>query len=380
MKKKDPTIPGRRQHRDVDAPRGDLAAVVAGVAEVEIDDARTALATRPNADRLHVHFDPSKLESVPRDAQSILWPVWQPGQMMEVVDRHNAGGGDGGHREDMARRLRQAISRPPIRFLSWADPERLRALRDGHGQFAEVLDLCDDAMAANPTAPIPPVLLVSEPGLGKTFFAQALAACLQAPMHLLDAASLTSNAMLLGCESLWSTASPGRIYSALVEGDAADPVFIVDEIDKASRNPAHDPVQQLHAVLEPSSAARLTDQYVGLELDGRRIRWVLTANTVKPIPQSLLSRVHVVHVRRPGAREMLGIARSVAAAVIARQAPVGFQPLPRAVIVDIAELAPRVQRMVLTRAVQRAVSAGRDHVVLEDLHVGSGATAPRVLH
>jgi hypothetical protein len=260
----------------------------------------------PSDARDAVAFDPDEVPDLPWCENQILFRVWQPEQMLKAVQSHNRGGGSA-DRENRAQLLRHAIWRGPERMLEFADPDALRALRETHGQFASVLKRCEEALAVNPAVPLPPLLLVSDCSLGKTLLVEALAACLRVPLHLVDAPSLNSSAILVGGERRSSTAAPGLIYTALIGGQIANPLFALEGIDKVSRDPAQGPIQQLHLALDPTTAVKLTDQYTGLQIDASRIRWVLTAESLKPLPQSLLSRVEVHHIKPSRSLEPLGI-------------------------------------------------------------------------
>ena len=292
--------------------------------------------------------------------------VWNERQVHEVIRRHNAGAGDGGNREDMAARLRQMIERGPWRPL--VQPVAgLSELREAAPSFGELMDIVEGALAVSPSASFEPILLIGPPGIGKTHMARLLGEFLGVPTQFVDGASLQSNSVLLGSEQHWTTAKPGLLHDLLVDSKAANPLVIFDELDKVSRNGSHDALQPLHATLEPSSASALTDLCTGVTLDASRVRWILTCNSLKTIPGSLLSRMRLVHVREPQAREMLAIARSVANSTIDREAPPGFKPLGRDIVVELALMTPRSIRMLVTGAVRRAVRAGREHIVQEDL-------------
>ncbi|UUZ77072.1 AAA family ATPase [Polaromonas sp. P1(28)-13] len=164
----------------------------------------------------------------------------------------------------------------------------------------------------------------------------------------------------------------------LVTGNASNPVIVIDEFDKISRNASHDPMLQFHAALEPASAHALTDLYSGVTMDASRVRWIFTANSLVPIPSTLLSRMELIYVSEPGPREMLAIARSVAKAAIGKDAPSGFEPIGRDVAVELAPLPPRAVRMLVSAAIRRAVWAGRNRIILEDL--GSKPMGLNTLH
>lgn len=292
--------------------------------------------------------------------------VWNERQLHEVIRRHNAGAGDGGNREDMAARLRQMMERGPWRPL--VQPVGgLSELREAAPNFAELIDIVEGALAVSPSASFEPILLIGPPGIGKTHMARLLGEFLGVPTQFVDGASLQSNSVLLGSEQHWTTAKPGLLSDLLVDSSAANPLVIFDELDKVSRNRSHDALQPLHATLEPSSASALTDLCTGVTLDASRVRWILTCNSLKAIPGSLLSRMRLVHVREPQAREMLAIARSVAKSTIDKEAPPGFKQLSRDLLIELALMTPRSVRMLVTGAVRRAVRAGREHIVLQDL-------------
>ena len=122
------------------------------------------------------------------------------------------------------------------------------ALYDELPNFHEVLDdvrrqiaLCNDSSDA---LEITPLLLLGPPGVGKTHFARQLAELLGTGMGFVSMSSLTAGWVLSGASSQWRGARAGKVFEALVDGDYANPVMVVDEIDKAGGEAAYGRHQQ----------------------------------------------------------------------------------------------------------------------------------------
>ena len=110
-------------------------------------------------------------------------------------------------------------------------------LYDDLPNFTDVLDdvkrqlaLCQDSGDA---LEITPMLLLGPPGIGKTHFAREIAQLLGTGMGFISMSSLTAGWVLSGASSQWKGARPGKVFETLVDGAYANPVMVVDEIDKA---------------------------------------------------------------------------------------------------------------------------------------------------
>ena len=141
-------------------------------------------------------------------------------------------------------------------------------LYDDLPNFTEVLDdvrrqlaLCEDSRDA---LEITPLLLLGPPGVGKTHFARALSQLLGTGMGFISMSSLTAGWVLSGASSQWKGARPGKVFETLVDGQYANPVMVVDEIDKAGGEHAYDPLGALYGLLEHDTAEieRSADQHV----------------------------------------------------------------------------------------------------------------------
>ncbi len=213
-----------------------------------------------------------------------------------------------------------------------------------------------------------PLLLVGDPGVGKTRFARGLAALLGTGNVTLSLAQTTAGWIVGGSASTWQGAKPGKVFETLLHGESSNPVVTIDEIDKASRG-QYDPLGAFYALLERDTASEFVDEYVDLPVDASRIVWIATANDARAVPEPILSRMRVIEVRSPTRDE----ARVIAAAMYREQRAAHrwgdrFAERPDEMVLDALEgVAPRELGHLLRSAFGSAKLAGRSEVTVDDL-------------
>jgi len=246
------------------------------------------------------------------------------------------------------------------------------ALDDVRRQIA----LCADSGDA---LEITPLLLLGPPGVGKTHFARQLAELLGTGMGFVSMSSLTAGWLIGGASSQWKGAKPGKVFEALVDGQYANPVMVVDEIDKAAAEASYDPLGALYSLLEHDTARAFTDEFAEVALDASQLIWVATANDARTIPEPILNRCNVYEIEAPDFDAARGIAlrlyRSIRGAhEWGRQ--FGEQP-PDAVLDALATVPPREMRRAWMTGFGNAKLAGRGEVQLGDLpSAGAGRRGP----
>ena len=256
-------------------------------------------------------------------------------------------------------------------------------LYDEMPNFHEVLDdirrqlaLCQDSHDA---LEITPMLLLGPPGVGKTHFAREVAQLLGTGMGFISMSSLTAGWVLSGASSQWKGARPGKVFETLVDGQYANPVMVVDEIDKARGEQAYDPLGALYSLLEHDTARSFIDEFAEVELDASQVIWVATANDERSIPEPILNRVNVYQVQAPDREAARTIAQRLYTG-IRDQHDWGqrFEPAPGDEVLDrFAEMAPREMRRAWMTAFGNARLDGRGAVELADLPAaGSGKRGP----
>jgi ATP-dependent Lon protease len=166
------------------------------------------------------------------------------------------------------------------------------ALDDVKRQIA----LCQDSRDA---LEIMPILLLGPPGVGKTHFAREVAELLGTGMDFISMSSLTAGWVLSGASSQWKGARLGKVFETLVDGEYANPVMVVDEIDKARAEHAYDPLGALYSLMEHDTAEAFIDEFAEVPIDASQVIWVATANDGRSIPEPILNRMNVYEVQAP---------------------------------------------------------------------------------
>jgi ATP-dependent Lon protease len=190
--------------------------------------------------------------------------------------------------------------------------------------------------------------------------------------------SLTAGWVLSGASSQWKGARPGKVFETLVDGAYANPVMVVDEIDKARAEHAYDPLGALYSLLEHDTAGAFTDEFAEVAIDASQVIWVATANDERCIPEPILNRMNVFEVQAPDADAARAIAlrlyRQLRASHDWGQR---FDEQPaESVLERLATTAPREMRRAWMTAFGNARLAGRSTVELADLPCASSKRSP----
>ncbi|HRH16675.1 MAG TPA: AAA family ATPase [Aquabacterium sp.] len=253
--------------------------------------------------------------------------------------------------------------------------EELPNFHDVLHDLKRQLALCTDSQDA---LEITPMLLLGPPGVGKTHFAREMAQLLGTGMGFISMSSMTAGWVLSGASSQWKGARPGKVFETLVDGQYANPVMVVDEIDKAGGEHAYDPLGSLYSLLEHDTAHGFIDEFAEVPIDASQVIWVATANDARSIPDPILNRVNVFEIEMPDEEASRKIASKLYRSIRADHAwGQRFAPeLEDSVLSALSGLAPREMRRALMVAFGNAKLDGRDTLAPQDLPQAGGRRQP----
>jgi ATP-dependent Lon protease len=230
---------------------------------------------------------------------------------------------------------------------------------------------------------IPPMHLFGPPGVGKTHYAKDLARALGAPIRIQSMENAQSTALWHGTERHWSTASHGIVFEQIVLGEVANPIFLVDEIDKAPQEARYNPLAGFHSLLEPTTACAVRDAGLDIVFDASLATYIATSNDPRKVPDSLRSRFREFLILPPRGEQALRAAHVVAIAATRKLSVPNFAPPEPALSRKLAHLSAREIYQVVQDGVARAVQSGRLRLSDADLPaelVGDDDAAGPMLH
>jgi ATP-dependent Lon protease len=180
---------------------------------------------------------------------------------------------------------------------------------------------------------------------------------------------MTAGWLLSGASSQWKGAKPGKVFEALVDGQYANPVIVVDEIDKASADAQYDPLGAMYSLLEHDTAQAFMDEFAEVSLDASQVIWIMTANDERCIPEPILNRMNVFEIEAPSFEAARRIARNLYQAIRAEHGwGERFEAEPADDVLDqLAALAPRDMRRFLMTGFGNAQLDRRGAISVDDL-------------
>src|SRR5436190_184706 len=221
---------------------------------------------------------------------------------------------------------------------------------------------------------LPPILLLGDPGIGKTHFARRVSQLLGTGYGFVPMSSLTAGWVLSGASSQWKNAKPGKVFETFVNGEYANPVLVVDEIDKASADGQYDPLGALYELLEMQTAMRFTDEFAEIPIDASGAVWFATANDAARIPEPLLNRMNVYEIEPPDAEGSARIAHALYREIReSHDWGKRFPEIPDSSVIErLSLLTPREMRRAVQAAFGNAKVAGRAELHSEDIDFQRG--------
>ena len=189
----------------------------------------------------------------------------------------------------------------------------MNSLNETHFGLQSVKERIIEYIAVNEKRKLdksPILCLIGPPGVGKTTLAKSIAKALGRKFVKISVGGVHDEGEIVGHRRTYIGASPGRIIQGLKRVGVNNPVFLIDEIDKLTKDYKGDPASALLDVLDKEQNRMFCDNYIELEYDLSKVMFILTGNDESMIPEALRDRLEIIDLSSYTINEKESIANS----------------------------------------------------------------------